>query len=557
MHFGARIVDNRGPGMRRPFNRLFLLLGFLVLTLLLAASLYMLGMRHLEGEERDFWTSLEWAAETLTTTGYGNDSHWDHPMMVVLVASVQFFGLMVTLSVVPVVLIPWFESRFESRLPQALPDLQDFVLVYRWGPAVSSLVRDMARQSIPAVILEENESRARWLRDRGHAVVYASLEEGQLDLAGIERCRAIIANGEDHDNAAVIAMARQRGFEGSIYALVDTPKHRRPILLSGADAVYSPMHSLAAGLAAKASERIAPRISGIQMLGDDVELAELRIHADSQLAGQSLADLGLRQRTGATIVGQWVGGEFRGHPNPKTSLESGAIVVALGSAEALAKLGELATPLDRSGPLLVIGFGEVGQKLVEMLESVGETVRVLARDPHERLDVCGDALDPQILEQAGLERARSVILAFSADSTTLFATTIIRDLAPSMPLIAAVDRADNIQRVHRAGADFALSISQVTAQLLGHKLFGEQFIAVEPRIRVFEAAAAPFEGLSLSNARIPERSGCTVVAVEHEQQTVTNVAPDFSFQAEDTIFLCGSGEAMDRFFREFPAAKPE
>lgn len=548
--------------MRRPFNRLFLLLGFLVLTLLVAATIYMLGMEHLEGQERDFWSSLEWAAETLTTTGYGNDSHWEHPLMIVFVAGVQFFGLMVTLSVVPIVLIPWFESRFEARLPQTLPEVDDFVLVYRWGSAVSSLVHNMSEQRIATVILEENESRARWLRDRGHKVVYASLEEGQLDLRGIERCRAIIANGEDHDNAAVIAMARQLSFDGSIYALVDTPKHRRPILLSGADAVYSPMHSLAAGLAAKASDRIAPRVSGVQMIGADVEVGELRIHEDSPMCGKSLTELSVRVETGATVVGLWIRGQFRAPPDPQAALEAGTIVVALGDARALAKLGELATPLDRSGPLLVIGYGEVGQKLVEMLESVGESVRVLARDHHPRLDVCGDALDPQVLEAAGIVKARAVILAFSADSTALFAATIIRDIAPNLPIIAAVDRAENIERVHRAGADHALSISQVTAQLLGYKLFGEHFAAAEPRMRVFDALAAPFAGLSLSNARLPERTGCTVVAVERRDhgetgETLTQVTSSDVLEEEDILYLCGASDARERFFREFPAAMIE
>lgn len=545
------------PPMRRPFNRLFLLAGSLVLMLIIAAVLYMLGMRHLEGQERTFWASLEWAAETLTTTGYGSDSSWSHPLMIILVASVQFFGLMVTLAVVPLVLIPWFESRFEARLPQTLPDLDEFVLVYRWGPAVSSLVRDMARQSIPVVILEENESRARWLRDQRHTVVYTNLDEGQLDLAGIERCRAIIANGEDHDNAAVIAQARQRGFERSIYALVDNPKHRRPILLSGADAVYSPMHSLAAALAARASERIAPRVSGIQMLRGGIELAELRITAESPLVGRSLADLNLRGETGATIVGQWIGGEFRGQPNPNTALEAGAIVVALGNEQALAKLGERAMPLERSGPLLVVGFDEVGQKLVEMLESVGEPVRVVAAEPHERLNVCGDVLDPQVLEASGVHEARSAILALSDDSTTLFATTILRDLAANLPIVAAVGGAENIQRVHRAGADFALSISQVTAQLLGHKLFGERFIAVEPRLRVFEAQGKPFAGMSLANARIPERTGCTLVAIERGQTSVTDLRDFGTLEADDLLYLVGAGTAMERFFGEFPDSRPD
>ncbi len=41
-------------------------------------------MAYLEGTPRGFWESLEWSAETLTTTGYGADSHWRHPAMVAL-----------------------------------------------------------------------------------------------------------------------------------------------------------------------------------------------------------------------------------------------------------------------------------------------------------------------------------------------------------------------------------------------------------------------------------------------------------------------------------------
>ncbi len=543
--------------MRRPYNRLLLLLGFLLLTLLAAASIYMLGMRHLEGQERSFWSSVEWAAETLTTTGYGHDSHWEHPLMVVFVAGVQFFGLMVTLSVVPLVLIPWFESRFEARLPQVLPDLHEFVLIYRWGPAVSSLVTDLARQKIPTVILEENESRARWLRDHGHEVVYINLEEGQLDLDGIERCRAVIANGEDHDNAAVIAIVRQLGYEGSIYALVDTPMHRRPIMLSGADAVYSPMHSLAAALAAKVSDHIAPRISGMQMLGDCMAVIELRVRPESSLIGRPLADPDLHAETGAVIVGQWVGGEFIDQPSPDARFEAGAIVLALGTPEAMASLGERAATLEQSGPLLVVGYGEVGQKLVEMLEGVEERVQVLAREPDPRLDVCGDVLDPKVLDVASLSAARAVILALSTDSTTLFATTIIRDLAPNVPIIAAVDRVENIPRVHRAGADFAMSISQVTAQLLGHKLFGEQFVTVEPNIRVFEAQAAPLAGQGFSQARITERTGSTVVVVERAGRRITDLRGFGLLEADDTLFLCGAGDARERFFKTFPGSEPQ
>ena len=71
------------------------LLGFVLavgLLLLALALLYMGGMSWLEGEPRGFLQSLEWAAETLTTTGYGADASWSHPVMVVFVICVQLVG---------------------------------------------------------------------------------------------------------------------------------------------------------------------------------------------------------------------------------------------------------------------------------------------------------------------------------------------------------------------------------------------------------------------------------------------------------------------------------
>ncbi|MGD8680304.1 MAG: hypothetical protein PVJ33_08030, partial [Lysobacterales bacterium] len=68
--------------MRRSTRGLLLLLIIVPLTLLLFGLLYMVGENMLEHHDRDFWTSLEWAAETLTTTGYGADSQWSHPLMV-------------------------------------------------------------------------------------------------------------------------------------------------------------------------------------------------------------------------------------------------------------------------------------------------------------------------------------------------------------------------------------------------------------------------------------------------------------------------------------------
>ncbi|HSS52387.1 MAG TPA: hypothetical protein VLX28_25880, partial [Thermoanaerobaculia bacterium] len=79
--------------MRRSRKRLLYLLLGLVLGVVVSALLYMWGMAVLEGKHRTYWESLEWAAESLSTTGYGYDSHWSHPLMVLLVMAVQFLGV--------------------------------------------------------------------------------------------------------------------------------------------------------------------------------------------------------------------------------------------------------------------------------------------------------------------------------------------------------------------------------------------------------------------------------------------------------------------------------
>src|SRR3954449_1714500 len=118
--------------MTRSRRRLAALLLSIPLFLIGMAEVYRLGMARLEGKERGFWDALEWAAESLSTTGYGRDSHWEHPLMVLFVISVQIVGLMLLYLVFPIYLLPFLEERFEARLPRRPPPLEGHVVVYHY-----------------------------------------------------------------------------------------------------------------------------------------------------------------------------------------------------------------------------------------------------------------------------------------------------------------------------------------------------------------------------------------------------------------------------------------
>ena len=541
--------------MVRSHKRLLALLGMLLVLVLLTTVLYMAGMSYLEGKPRGVWDALEWAGESLSTTGYGRDSNWSHPLMVSYVVLVQFIGVFLVFLVFPIYLIPFFEERFETRLPKDLPLVRDHVVIFDYGAPVATLLTELEQANIATVVIEEDENDARRLHEQGHRVIYGNLDEGVLQRTHLDHARALIVNSTDDRNAATILAARQLGFKGEILALVEDPYHRQPLILAGASGAYTPRHVLGAALAARASQKVSPTVAGIQHLGHKLQVGEARIMRDSVLGGKTLAEADFGQHTGVTVIGQWIGGKLITPPTPEMRLEPGAILVLVGNAESLQRFMSVcagARQLRRHGPFLIAGAGEVGRKVAELLTDAGEETLLIDTQPGPAVTMVGNVLDTQLLKQAGIENVQAVILALNTDSTTLFATVIFKDLAPDVPVIARVNRAENVERIYAAGADFALSISQVSGQLLAWRLLGKESVAVDPELRVIKVSPRGLEKYHPGQSDIRIKTGCTVVAIERGEQLLVEFAPDFRYESDDAVYICGSAEAAQKFYAVFP-----
>ncbi len=541
--------------MTRLHQRLLGLLGALILLLLVTAVLYMVGMSYLEEKPRGFWDALEWAGESLSTTGYGRDSSWRHPLMVVYVVLVQFIGVFLVFLVFPIYIIPFLEERFQTRLPKEVPDVTNHVVIFRYGPPVATLLEELERANVATVVVEEEEAEARRLLENRHRVVFGNLDEGVLERTSLDKARALIVNSTDDRNAAVILAARQLGYVGEILALVEDPYHRRPIILAGATAAYTPRHILGAALAARASRKVSPTVAGIQQLGHKLQVSEARIMKDSVIAGKTLAQAGIGQHAGVTVIGQWVGGKLITPATPGMRLEPGGILVLVGGPDSIQRFMDVCagtTQLRRHGGFLVAGGGEVGRKVVELLRDAGEETFLIDNHPGPGVNLVGNVVDTQILKQAGVQEVQAVILALSADSTTLFSTVIVKDLAPDVPVIARVNRAENVERIYAAGADFALSISQVSGQILAWRLLGKESVAVDPELRVVKVSARGLDGQHPAEMSIREKTGCSVVAVERGEELLVEFVDDFRFHAGDAVYICGSGEATQKYSETFP-----
>jgi len=530
--------------MQRSSRRLIALAVALVVFTLGVAFLYEVGMEVLEGKHRTFWDSIEWAAETLSTTGYGADAHWRHPAMVLLVVFVQFVGVFLFFLIVPIFMIPFLEERFEERLPrEANAHLHDHVIVYRYGPAVETLVQRLRESGIATLVAETDEAQARAVLERKLAVVFSRSDEDILDVCRLSVARAIVANGRDEENAGIILRARQLGFRKEIFAFVEEPAHRMPMELAGATSAYTPRHIVAAALAAYASDIISPRLPGLDKL-PGVLRREIRIPEDSPVAGRTLAEANLAGRSGAVVVGQWSRSRLDTHCTSAMRVQPGAILELVGDEESLARVAAMigGTFLRQRGPFLVAGFGEVGRKVHQLLTDAGEEVRVVERRHMPNVDVVGNVLDPSVLERAGIATARAIVLALNIDDATLFATVIARDAASDVPVIARVNHARNLENIHRAGADYALSISDVSGEMLSARLLGRSARARDEHRSVVRVPGSRFAGVKMADvgSRV---AGTAILAIERGGARLPRFEPDLRVEAADTLWLCATGAA--------------
>ena len=202
---------------------------------------------------------------------------------------------------------------------------------------------------------------------------------------------------------------------------------------------------------------------------------------------------------------------------------------------------------------MLAGYGAVGRKVIQMLRDAGETCIVVDRVAAPGVDIVGNILERPVLEKARLHEASAVILALHDDSESVFASAVVRDYAPEVPLIVRVNRTPNTERIYRSGADFAISAGQVAGQILAYHLLDEQVIPVENRIKISRMHPGTLIGTHPWHSEELERTGAKVIAVERGREVLVEFPDGFLLQAEDALFVCGTISSLERYQREFQA----
>ena len=206
--------------------------------------------------------------------------------------------------------------------------------------------------------------------------------------------------------------------------------------------------------------------------------------------------------------------------------------MVVGAQDRIEKMERMAKPIRRQGPNILAGYGVVGRKVVEMLRDAGETCTTIDLLAASDVDIVGNVLERATLERASINDASTVILALADDSEAVFATAIVREYAPEVPLIVRVNPTPNTARIYRAGADFAISQGQVAGQILAYHLLDKQVIPVESRIKFTRLAPGTLIGSPPWNNEALEHTGAKIIAVERGNEIIIKFNADFRLRYE-------------------------
>lgn len=144
----------------------------------------------------------------------------------------------------------------------------------------------------------------------------------------------------------------------------------------------------------------------------------------------------------------------------------------------------------RAGHTVVVGFGRVGQLVVDMLQRHGQPCLVIeadidavarARDGSVPI-MFGDVRRTQLLDQLSLDTAKAVVLTMDDPVQLVRTTAAVRRLYPDLPIVSRARAPGHAAELYRAGATEAVPETLESSLQLSGAVLVELGLAMGPVI---------------------------------------------------------------------------
>lgn len=260
-------------------------------------------------------------------------------------------------------------------------------------------------------------------------------------------------------------------------------------------------------------------------------------------------------------------------------LSLGTIAFAVSSITAFIVEGELKNILGRrrmekdiarlNDHYIVCGSDETAQTVIRELVATERDFVVIepAKEKIERLSsfgeflyVVGDPAEDEILEKAGVKKAKGILLSLPSDEANLFVTITVRSLNPTARIVAKGTDLKSHGKIKKAGADSVVSPSFIggmrmvsdmvrpaVVTFLDKMLYGKDRVL---RVEEFEVGKeSPLAGRTIQESAVREKTGGLLVAVRTGEtgDYEFNPAPERVIRENDVLIFIGSPDMAKAF----------
>jgi len=254
----------------------------------------------------------------------------------------------------------------------------------------------------------------------------------------------------------------------------------------------------------------------------------------------------------------------------------GTIAYAVSSITAFVVEGELKNILGRrkmekriaklKEHYIVCGSDETAQTIIKEL-ALTKKKFVVIECVKERIDkiaslgdilfIQGDPSEDQVLLQAGIERAKGILLSLPTDEANLFVTITARNLNPRLRIIAKGIDVNSHKKMIKAGADSVISPTYIGGMRMVSDMvrpavvtFLDMMLRERERVLRFEEVHirkdSQLLGKTISESRIEEKTGALLVAIRRAgtKDYKFNPPKNTALGEDDVLILIASPEMV-------------
>ena len=537
----------------------------LTVLILVYTALFHFIMLH-EGREYSWITGLYWALTTMSTLGYGDITFTSDIgkafSVLVLVSGMVLLLIMLPFTFIQFFYAPWLDEQNKARVPKTVPKyLSDHVVFTHFDNVAVNLIEKLRQYGTEHVIVVPELSRALELHDRRYRVFFGELDDPDTYRnLRVDQAALVVVMNDDIVATNIIFTIREACDTVMTVTNADLADSVDILKLAGSTHVFQFTRLL--------GKALARRVLGVSMASNIIgEFGRLRIAEvpamRTWMQGKTIAETRLREMVGVNIVGIWQEGKFQ-IPTPTTPISESTVLILAGTREQLIRFDQsillAAGEKSEEHAVLILGGGRVGQAVGANLQARGIDYRVVEKRPipanRDEHIIHGSAADLDTLLQAGIKTTPSIIITTHDDDLNIYLTIYCRRLRPDAQIISRSSFDRNINTLHRAGANLVMSFSSLVTATITNLLKPEQTLMLSEGLNVFRVPLSPkLEGKKLTEIRIRENTGCSVVAVKRGEDVDINPDPTIPLKHGEELVLIGSAES-ERLYNELYPTHP-